>query len=66
LIKLKRMRWAGHVAGTEARGRVYWVLVLKPKGKDHLGDPGIDGRIILTLILLMWSIGWAPNNASKW
>jgi hypothetical protein len=21
---------------------------------------------ILTLILLTWSIGWAPNNASKW
>jgi hypothetical protein len=20
----------------------------------------------LTLILLTWSIGWAPNNASKW
>jgi len=22
--------------------------------------------LALTLILLMWSIGWAPNNASKW
>jgi hypothetical protein len=22
--------------------------------------------LISTLILLMWSIGWAPNNASKW
>jgi hypothetical protein len=21
---------------------------------------------VLTLILLMWSIGWAPNNSSKW
>jgi len=20
----------------------------------------------LTLILLMWRIGWAPNNASRW
>jgi len=24
------------------------------------------GAYALTLILLMWSIGWAPNNASKW
>jgi hypothetical protein len=23
-------------------------------------------RRILTLILLTWNIGWAPNNASKW
>ena len=22
--------------------------------------------LVLTLILLTWSIGWAPNNASKW
>jgi len=22
--------------------------------------------VILTLILLMWRIGWAPNNASRW
>jgi hypothetical protein len=24
------------------------------------------GHHILTLILLTWSIGWAPNNASRW
>jgi hypothetical protein len=24
------------------------VLVGKPEGRDHWGDPGIDGRIILT------------------
>jgi len=26
------------------------VLVGKPEGKDHLGDPGLDGRIILRCI----------------
>jgi hypothetical protein len=31
-----------------------------------LKDLGIDGKIILTLILLTWTIWWAPNNASKW
>jgi hypothetical protein len=27
---------------------------------------GVDGRITLTLTLLKWRIGSAPNNASKW
>jgi len=30
----------------EGRG-VYRVLVGKPRGKNHWGDPGVDGRIIL-------------------
>jgi hypothetical protein len=25
-----------------------------PRGDDHLGDPGIDGRIILKLVLKKW------------
>jgi hypothetical protein len=32
------------------RGAVYRVLVGKPDGKEHLGDPGVDGRIILRWI----------------
>jgi hypothetical protein len=39
VIKSRRMRWAGHVARIgEGRG-VY---------RDHWGDPGVDGRVILT------------------
>jgi len=46
LVKLTRMRWAGHVARMgESRG-VYRVLVGKQEERDHLGDPGVDGRII--------------------
>jgi hypothetical protein len=30
----------------ESRG-IYRVVVGKPVGRDHLGDPGIDARIIL-------------------
>jgi len=31
---------------------------------DHLGDPGIDGRIILSWIFWKWSVGvW---NGSSW
>ena len=26
------------------RRGVYRVLVRKPEGKDHLGDPGVDGK----------------------
>jgi hypothetical protein len=33
----------------ERRG-VYRVLVGKPEGKKHLGDPSVDGRIILRWI----------------
>ena len=51
------MRWTGHVARMgESRG-VYRVLVGKPEGRDHLEDPGVDGRIILRWIFRKWDVG---------
>ena len=50
VIKLRRMRWVGHVAHMRERRGVYRVLLVKLEGKDHLEDPGIDGRIILRWI----------------
>jgi len=47
VIKSIRMRWAGHVARIGKRKGVYSVSVGKPEGRGHLGDPGVDGRIIL-------------------
>jgi hypothetical protein len=47
VIKSRRMKWAGHVARM-GRGEAYtgfWWGNLSVQ--DHLGDPGIDGRIIL-------------------
>jgi len=41
------MRWAGHVARMGERRGVYRILLGKPEERDHLGDPGADGRIIL-------------------
>ena len=43
VIKLRRMRWAGHVACTGERRGVHRVLVGKCEGRDHLEDPGISG-----------------------
>jgi len=37
----------GHVARMGERRGVYRVLVGKPEERDHLGDPGVEGRIIL-------------------
>jgi hypothetical protein len=37
MIKLRRMRWAGHVAHMVERRGAYRVLVGKPEGKRPLG-----------------------------
>jgi hypothetical protein len=47
VVKSRRMRWAGHVARMGEERGVHRVLVGKPEGKSHWGDPDIDGRIIL-------------------
>ena len=59
VIKSRRMRWVGHVA-CMGEGRV---LMGKPEGKNHLEDPGVDGRAILRCILRnsyvrVWT-GWS-------
>ena len=47
VIKTRRMRWAGHVA-RKWRGEAYtgfwWRNLME---RDHVEDPGVDGRIIL-------------------
>jgi len=39
IIKLRRMRWAGHVVRMWETGGVYRVLAGKPEGKKQLGRP---------------------------
>jgi len=46
-----------------ARRRVNMILVGKPEGKDHLGEPGVDGRIILGWIFRKWNVGvWTGSS----
>jgi hypothetical protein len=61
VMKSRRMSWAGHVARMRERRVLYRVLVGKPEGeRDHLGDSGVDARIILIWILRKWDVGlWA-------
>jgi hypothetical protein len=40
----------------EERG-VYRALGENPRERDHLGDPGVDGRIILGWIFRKWDVG---------
>jgi hypothetical protein len=47
LIKSRRLKWAGYIAGMEAMRNAYSILIRKAKnGRDHLGVLGLDGIII--------------------
>jgi len=52
-----RMRWAGHVARMGEERGVYRVSVGKPEGRNHWGDLGIGGWIILGWISRRWDVG---------
>jgi len=56
VIKSRRVRWAGYVARVGERRGEYMILVGKPEGKRQLGDPGVDGRMILRWILRKWVV----------
>jgi hypothetical protein len=63
VIKSRRVRWVGHVTHM-GEGRVctrFWWENLRER--DHWGDPGIDGRIILRRIFRKWDVAvWTGLN----
>ena len=62
VVKSRRIRWAGHVARMGEERGVHRLLVGKPKGKSHWGDPDVDGSIILRWIFRKWEgveTGWS-------
>ena len=47
--------------GGERRVQVFWGNL---RGRDHLGDADVDGRIILKWLFRKWGVGvW---NGSSW
>jgi hypothetical protein len=50
VIKARRMRWAGHVARMGKREMHTELLGGDVREGDHLGDRGLDGKIILKRI----------------
>jgi hypothetical protein len=56
MITVRRMGWAGHV---ERMGRGETCTSFRCgnlRERDHLGDPGVDGRIILRGIFREWGV----------
>jgi len=63
VIKSRRMRWTGHVTcmGSGDAYTGFWWRYLRER--DHLGDPGLNGWIILRWIFGKLDVGiWAGSN----
>jgi hypothetical protein len=52
------MRWEGYIACMGKNRVVYSVLVGNLRERDHLEDPGVDGRAILRGIFTKWDMDW--------
>ena len=57
VIKSRRMRWAGHVERwVEGRGMYVGFGGGNLSERDHWGDPGADGKVILRWIFRKWDL----------
>ena len=63
VIKSKRMRWERQVANMGKSRGVYRVWWGNLRERDNLGDPGLDGRIILRWIFRQWDVrAWTGSS----
>jgi hypothetical protein len=63
VIKSRGLRWAGNVARMGKRSGVYRVWCGTLRERDRLGDPSVDGRIILRWLLRKWDVGiWIGSS----
>jgi hypothetical protein len=66
IVRVRRMRWAGHVARMGEERGVYWVLVGNRRERYHWGDLDVDGWIILGWICRRWDVGiWTGMDWPK-
>ena len=56
VIKWRRMRWAVHVARMGRLAVHTGFCWRNLRERDHLGDPGVDGKIVLRWIFRIWDI----------
>ena len=56
-----RMRWREHVALCGEAYTGFWRGNLR--ATDHLGDPGLEGRIILRWIFRKWDVGTCTGSS---
>jgi hypothetical protein len=54
----RRMRWAENVGRMWEWKRVYGFWRGNLRERDHWGDPGVNGRIILRQIFINWDVGY--------
>ena len=67
VMKTRRMRWAANVPLTGERRGVFRFWWGDLRERDHLGDPGVEGRIILRLIFRRWYGGLGLDwSGSGW
>jgi hypothetical protein len=57
IIKLRRMRWAGHVARMGEKRNAYRLFVGKPEGKRPLGRP--RRRWVVNIRMDLGEVGWS-------
>jgi hypothetical protein len=62
-VKIKKNEMGGACSVYGERRGVYRVLVGNMREGDSLGDPGVDGKIILRWIFRKWDVGvWTGSS----